>query len=69
MANLDRFSQGLPDPQDVEPLETCQACGAEIYPGDEVWVVDGYAICEHGPCLEGLLKPQRMTIEQFLEVE
>ena len=36
--NLDRFAQGLPDPQNVAPLQYCHACGGEIYPGEDVYV-------------------------------
>lgn len=31
MISLDRFSQGLPDIQDMPPLNHCYRCGDEIY--------------------------------------
>lgn len=37
MPNLDRFAQGLPDPQDEKELFCCDHCGAEIYEGDDYY--------------------------------
>lgn len=34
MANLDRFSQGLPDPQEAKIIDRCSYCGLEIYEND-----------------------------------
>jgi len=36
--NLDRFAQGLPDPQEAEVKAYCEGCGGEIYEGEEVYI-------------------------------
>ena len=66
--NLDRFAQGLPDPQEALPLEQCQGCGGEIYPGEDVYVVDGYIIHARVDCLVSYVSPRYMTIEEALGV-
>lgn len=49
MLNLDRFSQGLPDPADKEPevVCSCAGCGHPLRVGDEV-VEDesGHRFCD-----------------------
>lgn len=71
--NLNRFAQGLPDPQDVAPVEFCEACGGEIYPGEDVYVLDGYIFHRDPDCLliymleSGMLG--EMTIEDALGVQ
>ena len=42
--NLDRFSQGLPDPQDAEVIGYCSYCGMEIYEGADN--IDIHESCE-----------------------
>ena len=65
--NLDRFAQGLPDPKGVPPLEQCQACGGEIYPGEDVYVLDdGYILHADRDCLVKYVAPETKTIEQAL---
>lgn len=66
MTNLDRFSQGLPDPQSVAPLETCEACGGEIYPGEDVYVVNGDILHNDWECLVRYINPEVMTVEEAL---
>ena len=66
--NLDRFAQGLPDPQNVAPLQYCHACGGEIYPGEDVYVIDGYIIHARVDCLVSYVSPRYMTIEEALGV-
>ena len=39
--NLDRFSQGLPDPQEAEVKAYCEGCGGEIYEGENAFCYDG----------------------------
>ncbi len=51
MISLDRFAYGPRDPQDVEPVTFCPACGREVYPLDEVYSLDGYLIHAEGTCL------------------
>jgi len=48
MINLDRFSQGLPDPQEYEPklLGECVYCKTEIYEGDIYVTLDGDYYCD-----------------------
>jgi hypothetical protein len=47
MINLDRFSEGLPDPQDAPVVRSCDGCGDEIYPGDAYQDADtGKVYCE-----------------------
>jgi len=67
--NLDRFSQGLPDQQDVAPLEYCQGCGGEIYPGEDVYVIDGDITHADWECLVRYIDPEVMTIEEALGVK
>ena len=43
--NLDRFSQGAEDLQDVPRWGLCDDCSCEVYPQDEVCKVDGRIIC------------------------
>lgn len=43
---MDRFSQGLPDPQDEECEEiSCAACLCDIEPGDSIWNCGGEICC------------------------
>jgi hypothetical protein len=49
MPSLDRFSQGLADPQEARVVGECAGCGGEIYEGEEVWEVDGDLI-HYGSC-------------------
>ena len=67
--NLDRFAQGLPDPQEALPLEQCQGCGGEIYPGEDVYVVDGYILHSDPDCLVKYIDPEEKSIEEALGVE
>ena len=73
MVNLDRFSQGRRDPAETSPLETCQACGGDIYPGEDVYVVDGYILHHDPECLLGYALESgmlgEMTIGEALEVK
>lgn len=66
--NLDRFAQGLPDPQEALPLEQCQGCGCEIYPGEDVYVVDGYILHSDPDCLVKYIDPEEKSIEEALGV-
>ena len=66
---LDRFSQGLPDPQDAEVMAYCEGCGGEIYPGEDVYVVDGVILHAEWDCLVQYIDPEVKTIEEALGVE
>ena len=67
--NLDRFAQGLPDPQDAEVMAYCEGCGGEIYPGEEVYVIDGEILHSEWECLMEYIGVRIMTIEEALGVE
>jgi len=67
--NLDRFSQGLPDPQDADVLAYCDCCGKEIYEGEEVYTVYDAVIHAEDECLFGYFGIEKMTIEEALGVE
>lgn len=49
--NLDRFSQGLSDPQDVKPIAYCDICRCEIYPGGELYKINGNYNCGSKDCI------------------
>jgi len=67
--NLDRFSQGLPDPQDAEVMAYCKGCGGEIYEGEDVYVVDGLILHAEWDCLYQYIDPKLKTVEEALGVE
>lgn len=68
MTNLDRFSQGLRDPQDVEPVSTCPVCKEEIYPGETVHVLpDGTKLCSKHQCVLDFFHVQELTIDEYGE--
>ncbi|CAM5794771.1 hypothetical protein [Brevibacillus borstelensis] len=64
---MDRFSQGLPDPQATpnEPIDECanDSCQKDIFEGDKVWNYDGDLYCS-GKCLAQALGAVEMTIEK-----
>ena len=64
--NLDRFSQGLPDPQEAPVMATCEACGGEIYEGELIWLIENEIIHYRLECLERMLDLQAMTVEEGL---
>ncbi len=67
--NLDRFAQGLPDPQDAEVMAYCEGCGREIYEGEDVYVVDGVILHAEWDCLYQYIDPEFMTVEEALGLE
>ena len=67
--NLDRFSQGLPDPQDADVLAYCDSCGKEIYEGEEVYIVHDAVIHAEDECLFEYLGIEKVTIDEALGVE
>lgn len=52
----------------LKPLEMCQACGAWIYPGEQVYVVQGYIIHATTECLFSFYNVKKTTIEDALEL-
>lgn len=55
----------------LKPLETCQACGGDIYPGQRVYVIDAHQYIIHASesCLAKYYAVDEMTIEEALGVE
>lgn len=51
--SLDRFAQGLDDPQEDEDEVAgyCEGCGAALYVGDPVYIVDGAVLHRDEDCL------------------
>jgi len=66
---LDRFSQGLRDPQEAPAVAYCAACNCEIYDGDLVYVVPGGDIL-HGDteCLVEYIGARLMSAEDVVGV-
>lgn len=42
---MDRFSQGLADPQEATVIDHCEECGSEIYAGQLATSMDGTLFC------------------------
>jgi len=66
--NLDRFSQGLPDPQDADVLAYCEGCGREIYEGEDVYRVGSDILHADRECLVQYIEPDIMPVEEALGV-
>ena len=64
--NLDRFSQGMPDPQEAKVMAYCKGCVKEIYEGEDVYVVDGNVLHAETDCLVMYINPEHTTIEEAL---
>lgn len=64
--NLDRFSQGLPDPQEAKVMAYCKGCGEEIYEGGDVYRVNGDILHNDWECLVLYIDPEVMTVEEAL---
>lgn len=69
MISLDRFAYGRPDPAEAPALAHCAGCGGEIYPGEDVYVVDGEILHNEWECLVRYIDPEVKTIEEALGVE
>ena len=67
--SLDRFAQGLPDPQEAPVMAECAGCGGEIYPGEDVYDINGDITHADWECLYQYIEPERKTIEEALGVE
>jgi hypothetical protein len=70
LINLDRFSSGLPDLQEIlpQPVATCADCGCELYPSDDVVVIDGDIICAIPACIVGYLGLPKISASEALGV-
>lgn len=60
MSNLDRFEQGLPDPQEAKVIEECLGCGNEIYEGQDVVHYGDELYCNY-KCLADAFGATRIT--------
>lgn len=58
---LDRFSQGLRDPQEAPAVAYCAACSGEIYEGELVYSISGDII--HPDCLAEHTGAVLMSVE------
>jgi len=58
---LDRFSQGLRDPQEAPAVAYCAACSCEIYDGELVYSISGDII--HPDCLAEHTGAVLMSVE------
>jgi len=67
--NLDRFAQGLPDLQEAEPIAECAGCCTEIYPGEDVYRVNGDILHADWECLYRYIDPELKTVEEALGVK
>ncbi|SDH85578.1 hypothetical protein SAMN04489735_10854 [Aneurinibacillus thermoaerophilus] len=52
---MDRFSQGLADPQETHVVGECLSCGGEVYEGEEVWEVEGEYLHDGYDCIRGYI--------------
>ena len=55
---MDRFGEGMKDPQTAKSVATCSQCDGEIHEGEEVILVldDDALLHVEGDCLKGYLK-------------
>lgn len=60
---MDRFSRGLPDPQEARVVGECDGCGGEIYEGEEIVEFEGFVLHRHSNCAE-----QFIVKEGFVKV-
>lgn len=62
---MDRFSAGLPDPQEKWVVDECVGCGGEIYAGDSVWEVGGDMLHQRDECAVRYVKD--MAVDKIAE--
>jgi predicted nucleic acid-binding Zn ribbon protein len=68
MSKLDRFAQGLKDPQQEEPVTHCAYCGGEIYQDERVILHDGDYYCSDNCFVQDLLEngiAERVSIHAY----
>ena len=58
---MDRFSQGLPDPQDAEVIDHCLDCGSEIYVGQAAVKYGDGLVCNYR-CLASAIGAVTITV-------
>jgi len=65
--NLDRFAQGLRDPQSARVLGICASCQGEIYEGALIYVLsNGEFIHARDGCLAGYYDARLASIEEVM---
>ncbi len=66
---LDRFSQGLRDPQEAPVVAHCAACDGEIYDADLIYMMPGGDVI-HGDrrCLEDYTGAVLLSAEEIAGV-
>lgn len=67
--NLDRFAQGLRDPQDtgIRPQVLCAGCGQSVESGEYVFVLpDGKVTHDDFECFYDAMRPERVPVEEVL---
>lgn len=64
--NLDRFSWGLPDPQNILPVTYCAGCGGEIYPDELVWRTECGPIHKDTDCLKMACVLEECSVEDVI---
>lgn len=63
--NLDRFAQGLKDPQEETPVAHCAECDGELYEGDQVVECEGQCFCDR-ECLASYLLETNLWEEKSI---
>lgn len=58
---MDRFEQGLPDPQVAVVVDMCLGCGGEIYYGQEVVKYGDEGLCCNFRCLAESMNAEKTT--------
>ncbi|MFK0524799.1 hypothetical protein ACINKY_21600 [Paenibacillus illinoisensis] len=58
---MNRFEQGLPDPQAAEVVDECLGCGGEIYRGQEVVKYGDEGLCCNFRCLGVAMNAENTT--------
>lgn len=57
---MDRFSQGLADPQEATVIDHCEECGGEIYDGQNATLLNETLFC-NDRCLFNYLGAATIT--------
>lgn len=68
MISLDRFAQGLRDPQAAQVAAYCAGCGGEIYQGELVYTLDGCLIHHNASCLAEHVGARTLDSDEALEM-
>lgn len=58
---MDRFEQGLPDPQEAKVVGYCDECSGEFYEGQEVLTIGQDRVCNF-KCLVSYIGAETITV-------